>query len=564
MARFPWNGFTTGSVHASATEAANKPLRPKFIWEPVAEATHYELQIDDECPIASFSECAFPNAELDARIEAPTNERPVAFVPSDDLPASRVAPVGRRYYWRVRACAEQACFAWSRVRYLDVGRLANDYNCDGYSDVVVGAPGAGPVERSSEGHAFVYFGGTSGLRNTPLRSYTNPDSIQSGVFGSAVSSAGDVNGDGCSDLIIGAPFQDFAEGDEGAVFVFLGSPAGLPTTPDARLLNPVEGRSTFGRSISSAGDFNGDGYSDIVVGAAMQTNGAISEGGAHLFLGSDAGLNATPRISLDNPGNQDSAFMGASVAGIGDINGDGYGDIVIGATDQDGNEAISGSAFVYLGNPEVVLDAPTFATPSDAPSSSRFGSAASGGGDFNGDGFSDFVVGAPGYVVGNEQPGAAFLYFGARDNLDGQNYVPFVGEPKRVPGQLGTSVALRGDIDGDGLDDLVAGAPRRMTDGVTYVYLGTPSVEVREPSLSYPAPEDEGKERGRSVSNAGDIDGDGFYDIVSGSPGSNSIASRPGGWVDVYLGPPENQGAKDARLTNPGATEGDRFGSAVY
>ncbi|MBK8553946.1 MAG: FG-GAP repeat protein [Ignavibacteria bacterium] len=144
----------------------------------------------------------------------------------------------------------------------------------------------------------------------------------------SVSSAGDVNGDGYSDVIVGAPYFDNGQNDEGAAFVYHGSVTGLSTFSNWS----AEGNQSlayFGTSVSTAGDVNGDGYSDVIVGAYWFDNGHTQEGKAFVYHGSASGLSLTPNWSAE--GNQAGTYYGNSVSSAGDVNGDGYSDVIVGA-----------------------------------------------------------------------------------------------------------------------------------------------------------------------------------------------------------------------------------------
>ncbi len=143
-------------------------------------------------------------------------------------------------------------------------------------------------------------------------------------FGTSVASAGDVNGDGYDDVVVGAPL--YGPGDPGAAFLFLGSATGPSTAPDWAVW-PHQAYASFGTSVASAGDVNGDGYDDVVIGAPFY--GPDDGGAAFLFLGSATGLSATPDWTTF--GHQTNGELGTSVASAGDVNGDGYDDVVVGA-----------------------------------------------------------------------------------------------------------------------------------------------------------------------------------------------------------------------------------------
>ncbi len=568
VARYPWNGFATGSVHTSQTIAGRHPLRPTLMWNPVVDATHYEVQMDEACGISSFRDCAFASPEVDARVDA-SEASVLEFRPDSDLPASRLVPVGTRYYWRVRACGERDCSAWSEVRYLDVGRLENDYNCDGYSDVAVGATGAESVHpeasNTNEGHTFVFYGSAVGLALTPGLWFENPRDQGFAAYGSRVESAGDVNGDGCSDLLVSASSQLVNVNNEGEAFLFLGSPSGLPHNASIVLPNPEQKPGHFGAGMSSAGDMDGDGFADFVIGAWTQDHGATNEGVAYVYFGSQIDIDPNSAVLLDNPSNQEQGNFGSGIAARGDINGDGYPDLVIGAHGQARGDVLSGNAYLYLGGPTRALGAPDAEVPTDTPADSLFGVSAAGGGDFNGDGYADYAIGAMGQALdGEARAGAVEVYFGspnAGSPEPGASVRLRLSSPKELD-RFGSTLAGFGDVDGDGLADLLVGAPRMVVAnqtgrGQTFLFPGSRDEFPTAPARTYPALDDASVEHGYAIATAGDINGDGFRDAVVGSPDSES-----GGWIDVHWGPLTDGDTQ--RVRNPSGDTGDRFGAWVH
>jgi hypothetical protein len=220
---------------------------------------------------------------------------------------------------------------------------AGDVNGDGYSDVVVGALRYDNGQ-TNEGRAYLYLGSTSGLSTTA--SWTGESNQASAQYGLSVSSAGDVNGDGYSDVLVGAYLYDNGETDEGRAYLYHGSASGLSTTA-AWTGESNQASAYYGYSVSSAGDVNGDGYSDVVLGAAYYNNGNTDEGRAYLYLGSASGL--LPNASWASDSNQEYAEYGSSVSTAGDVNGDGYSDVLVGAPSYDNGETDEGRSFIYLG-----------------------------------------------------------------------------------------------------------------------------------------------------------------------------------------------------------------------
>src|SRR5262245_9014550 len=203
---------------------------------------------------------------------------------------------------------------------------AGDVNGDGFQDVIAGAP-VFSNGQASEGRAMVFLGTGTTLQASP--SWTAESNQASALYGISVSAAGDVNGDGYGDVVVGASPWDGAAGpDAGRVDVYYGSPSGLSPTPSWSLEGSQVG-CEFGRSVACAGDVNGDGYSDVIIGADRYDNTIVDQGRAYLFLGSASGLSTTPAWIGESDGS--GSLYGASVAGAGDLNADGYADVIVGA-----------------------------------------------------------------------------------------------------------------------------------------------------------------------------------------------------------------------------------------
>ena len=280
---------------------------------------------------------------------------------------------------------------------------AGDVNGDGFGDVLVGACSFANGE-SGEGAAFLYLGSASGLSSTA--SWRGESNQADANYGCRVASAGDVNADGYSDILVGAISYDNVEEDEGRAFLYLGSSSGVSATA-SWTGEPDQAYVSYSWSISSAGDVNGDGYGDVIVGAPFFSNNEGSEGRVYLYLGSSSGLSIS--ASWTNESNRTNNWYGAGAAGAGDVNRDGYSDVVVGAPFLSNSESDEGAIYLYLGAGSGLRPAPDWVVESDVPGA-RFGWAVSGAGDTNRDNFSDMLIGSIGLSNPESQEGGAFLF----------------------------------------------------------------------------------------------------------------------------------------------------------
>src|SRR5690606_14146993 len=344
----------------------------------------------------------------------------------------------------------------------------------------------------------------------------------------SVASAGDVNGDGYADVIIGAYFYTSDNDSEGAAFVFLGSASGVadgdPATAHARLESD-QFEAALGWSVASAGDVNGDGFADVIVGAYSYDDGQPNEGAAFVFLGGASGVaNGNPasahaRLESD----QTNALFGYSVAPAGDVNGDGYADVIVGARFYDRGQMDEGAAFVFLGSASGIADGnpeTAHALLQSNQAEALLGSSVASAGDVNGDGYADVIVGAPAYDVQTDE-GSAFVFLGSASGIaDGNPQTAHAQlESDEESALLGWSVASAGDVNGDGRADVIAGGPLYGAGGAAFLYHGgatgiadgTPATASGRLESNQPS-----AELGASVASAGDVNGDGYADVIVG------------------------------------------------
>ncbi len=207
------------------------------------------------------------------------------------------------------------------------------------------------------------------------------------TFGQSVANAGDVNRDGYDDVIVGAYSSDGGGTDAGRAYVYFGGPV-MDNDADVTLTGVAAG-DYFGQSVSGAGDVNGDGYADVVVGAPYNDAGGSNAGRAYVFFGGPA-MDAAPEVTMTGAAASD--LFGYSVGGAGDVNGDGFADVVVGALYNDAGSSNAGRAYVFFGG--AAMNNGADVTLTGAAAGDLFGVSVAGAGDVNGDGYDDVIVGA--------------------------------------------------------------------------------------------------------------------------------------------------------------------------
>lgn len=329
------------------------------------------------------------------------------------------------------------------------------------------------------------------------RLYTFVGAADADSFAMAVSGAGDVDGDGFDDVIIGAPGNDSALAAGGSAYVYSGR------TGNLLWQLPGEG-GRFGEAVSGAGDLNQDGHADLIVGAPRYPVDGHSRGRAYAYSGLTGGL------LWDVTGDATDFYLGQSVSDAGDVNADGYDDVIVGADGQ-GPVAIGtgGRALVLSG-----LDGAPIWIFSHEGVDDAYGFAVSGAGDVDNDGRPDLIVGAHFSDSAASAAGRVYVYSGQTGDL----LWKFDGESEND--HFGYSVSGAGDLDSDGYDDLIIGAP-------FYLQLGPPHFRGRAYAYSgrtgtllwSVTGEGFSAYLSRSVSDAGDVNQDGYDDVLIGATG---------------------------------------------
>ena len=524
--RRPLNGAYVGSIWAAGSR------RPLFAWEASTVAggapISYELDYATD-PSFAAGVTTVPTVATSAQ-------------PAADLPVALIAPVGARFYWRVRACAGSACSAYTAAWWVNVGRSDRDFDGDGFADALAGAEGADA--------AYLYRGAAGGLDATADVVFAGP---AGSAFGGSVAYAGDLNADGFADVAVGAALaQPGSLFQAGQVSVYLGSAAG-----DAAADGVIDGAlgALLGSVVGAAGDVDADGFADLYVSAPGSESAFLFRGGpgGALDTTADATLSGTPGSSFG---------LDVGVAG-GDLNGDGFGDLAAGGPGDDAAGAGAGRVDVWLGGPgafDPVADAAFFGeAPGDA-----FGIWVDGAGDVNGDGFADLIVGAGSSDGAGADAGRAYVFFGGPGGPDASADGVLDGEA--AGDQLGARVAGLGDLNGDGLADVGAGAPTSDAGGAAagraYVFFGAAGAALDATADGVLTGSGAGENFGM-IGAAGDVDGDGVDDLIVGAAFHDAGPLTDAGRALLFRGGPGAalDGTADATLVGLGA--GFFFGRSV-
>lgn len=358
-------------------------------------------------------------------------------------------------------------------------------------------------------------------------------------FGWRVASAGDVNGDGITDLVVGDPSNSAVAQFAGRAYLFLGPLTGNITPANAVATISAEAfGDNLGFSVASAGDVNGDGIDDILIGARGNDTNGIQSGRVYLFYGPVSGsLAATSADAIIFGANFNE--VGRAVAPVGDLNGDGFGDIVLG-TDIAGAGS-RGQIFIFNGpltGQRSVASADATITGSFANES--FGASVASAGDVNGDGVNDIIIGAPRFPLDGVGTGRAYVFFGPISGslIATQANATIFGEA--LNDGFGRSVAAGNDINGDGVADVIVGADQLFANvgaGKAYVFYGPLSGNIQAATAGAILTGEADRDLfGAAVTSVGDFNGDGFSDVTVGAS-ENQAGGVRSGRAYTFFGP---------------------------
>ncbi|MCA9606559.1 MAG: FG-GAP repeat protein, partial [Myxococcales bacterium] len=471
------------SVAPSAPATAPSTGRPKFHWTLSPGAESFHLQVSRDVDFAT----------LDLDIDDIFANYWIA-----EAGSAEVLGEPGKYFWRVTACNAAGCAPFDGFSYFWLGRVREEPEgeFDGIGAVIVGAPGSGTngagtvAIRRGEVLSFVYSTTMSAFLPPRIGMADAPGDDET-ELGASLVAANFTGSPVRHHLAAGGPLIG---GETGLVRIFAGD--------DPSMFLDLHGTTSphrYGQALGAA-DFDGDGHDDLAVG---EPGDGTSPGHVYVYWGSGTGLSSLRKIALASPVTGDQ--YGHALAAVGDVNGDGYSDLAVGAARTVRREGPAGRVYIYYGGPDAMMPTVMSATRTEVDSplpeaDEEFGAAIAGVGDVNHDGFDDVLIGAPGHST-TRGAGSAYLFFGGPTGLGsgpgGALVIPHPGDPAPADARFGEVLSGGGDADGNGYADFVIAAPADG-DGRVFVYQmpGTDPVTIPRPVELSPTISDPGMRYG--------------------------------------------------------------------
>lgn len=409
-----------------------------------------------------------------------------------------------------------AASTFTSASFQSLGRAVagGDVNGDGYDDFIVSA-----FSDSGSGAVYVYYSSATGLSTVPDATLYPATSNGSGEFGSEVETA-DFDQDGYEDIAISEPKYN-----NGTIYIFYGSASGIQTSART-VFAGTRTNEWLGWGLA-VGDWNGDGYHDLIGTARYRAISGVAYAGGDVHYGGPSGLSTTVSVSLTPTG---GGVFGYATDGAGDINGDGFDDVVFGHPESG---SYYGKIWIYYGaaggmqeSSLTMITGPVYDT--------RFAAEVAGVGDVNGDGFDDVAVGATGVDVTASDAGAMYVYYGSAAGIATSPSATLYGSA--YYDLFGWAIAGAGDTNGDLFDDVIVASPygrgAAYATGLARVIPGSAAGLVAADADSIYAGTTSYEMYGEEVSDVGDVNDDGLADVAVGHP---DYASRYGR-AYVYLG----------------------------
>jgi hypothetical protein len=456
--------------------------------------------------------------------------------------------------------------------------IVGDVNGDGFDDILIGAP-YNDDGAANGGATYLMFGKVSGWSMDTKLSEADASFVgesQDDMTGIRIASAGDVNGDGFDDFLIGSSRNSEAHWHAGQTYLVFGRASGWSLNTDLSNANASflgEKANDDTGFVAGVGDVNGDGYDDFMIGALRNDEAGDDAGQTYLIFGRSSGWSMDTDLS-----NANASFLGEKandrahwVAGAGDVNGDGYDDILIGAHYKYTGVQYGGVSYLIFGKAtgwSMDTDLSNANASFLGKTSWGFtGSSCTGVGDVNGDGYDDFIIDDNHNNEWGSDSGQPFLFLGkatgwSMGTLLSNADASFYGEAANDV--AGAGIAGAGDVNADGLDDFIIGAIGNAEGGdragQTYVILGRKTGWSMDTNLSMADASFIGEGAvdfsSRGLSCAGDVNADGYDDILIGAANNNEGGGDAGQTYLIFFEQPDtdNDGVfdvKDAFPTNP-------------